>query len=278
MAGYLGADGTRLHVDRLGEGEGEPLIVIAGGAALHPAYLGDLAGLTAVRPLVVPHLRGVGESPRPADPQDGSSWRQAEDIEALRTHLGLERLAVAAHSAGTRLALAWAARHPDRVGRLLLIAPPAGVVSGAVADDAALDARRGDPVADAALAVRERGPDLTDDDTFQAYFRAVAPLSYAAWTERDQAHARAMRFDTVAMLAWFSVPPPQDLAARCAAVTAPVLVVAGADDAPVGLTPPAVVAGLFPRGELVVLDRCGHFPWVEQPAAFRAAVDGFLSG
>lgn len=61
-------------------------------------------------------------------------------------------------------------------------------------------------------------------------------------------------------------------------MTAPVLVVAGAEDAPVGPTPPAVVAGLFPRGELVVLAGCGHFPWVEQPTAFRAAVDAFLAG
>ncbi|WP_199584547.1 hypothetical protein [Blastococcus sp. TF02A-30] len=67
MPTYPGADGAALFYDRLGDGDGgaPPLVVIAGGAALHPAYLGDLAGLPAVRPLVVPHLRGVGESPGP---------------------------------------------------------------------------------------------------------------------------------------------------------------------------------------------------------------------
>ncbi|TYP88521.1 alpha/beta fold hydrolase [Blastococcus xanthinilyticus] len=278
MPTFPAADGAVLHHDRLGGDGGNPLVVIAGGAALHPAYLGDLAGLSGVRPLVVPHLRGVGESPRPADPERGSYWRQAEDVEALREHLGLARLAVAGHSAGTRLALAWAARFPDRVDRLLLITPPAQVVPEAAADADALESRRGDPVGDAALAARERGPDLTDDDSFNAYFAAVAPLSYSAWTDREQAHAAGMRFDMVAMQAYFSVPPPEDLAQRCAAVPAPVLVVAGAEDAPVGPTPPRVVAGLFPRGELVVLDGCGHFPWVERPEAFRAAVDGFVAG
>jgi pimeloyl-ACP methyl ester carboxylesterase len=272
---YPGADGAALAFDRLGDDDGEPLVVVAGGAALHPSYLGDLAGLADVRPLVVPHLRGVGESPGPP----ASYWQQAEDVEALREHLGLERLALAGHSAGTRLALAWAARFPERVERLLLITPPAMVVPAAVPDgDALVDARRGDPAVDAALAAREQGPDLTDDETFNAYFRAVAPLSYARWGEPERTHADACRFDKEAMVAYFGVEPPDDLADRCAAVTAPVLVVAGAEDAPVGPTPPRVVAGLFPRGELAELDRCGHFPWVEQPEAFRAAVDPFVSG
>jgi pimeloyl-ACP methyl ester carboxylesterase len=30
--------------------------------------------------------------------------------------------------------------------------------------------------------------------------------------------------------------------------------------------------------ELVVISEAGHFPWVERPAEFRAAVDGFLTG
>lgn len=273
MPTYRGADGAPLAYDRLGDGAGAPLVVIAGGAALHPRYLGDLAGLPAVRPLVLPHLRGVGDSPGPAT----SYWEQAEDVEALRQHLDLDRLALAGHSAGTRLALAWAARFPDRVERLLLVTPPAMVVPGAVPDgDALIDAPRGDPVVDAAIAAREQGPDLTDDESFNAYFRTVAPLSYARWTDRERAHAEACRFDMEAMLAYFAVEPPEDLAQRLAAVAAPVLVVAGAEDAPVGPTPPRVVAGLFPHGDLVTVAQCGHFPWVEQPEAFRAAVDPFV--
>ncbi|PRY47438.1 TAP-like protein [Geodermatophilus tzadiensis] len=59
---------------------------------------------------------------------------------------------------------------------------------------------------------------------------------------------------------------------------APVLVVAGAQDAVTGLAPVQAVAGVFPHGRSVVVEDCGHFPWVEQPAAFRAAVDPFLAG
>ena len=80
-----------------------------------------------------------------------------------------------------------------------------------------------------------------------------------------------------AMRAYFSVQPPEGWTTRCSAVGAPVLVLAGTDDPPVGRTPPAVVAGLFPQGAVTWIEGCGHFPWVEQPAAFRAAVDPFLA-
>ena len=35
-------------------------------------------------------------------------------------------------------------------------------------------------------------------------------------------------------------------------------------------------AKALPRGKLAVLDRCGHFPNIEQPAAFNRTVIGFL--
>lgn len=46
MPTYRGADGALLHHDVLGESSTSPPIVLAGGAARHPQYLGDLAGLS----------------------------------------------------------------------------------------------------------------------------------------------------------------------------------------------------------------------------------------
>jgi pimeloyl-ACP methyl ester carboxylesterase len=56
-----------------------------------------------------------------------------------------------------------------------------------------------------------------------------------------------------------------------------VLVVAGGEDCSAGVAPVLALAKLFPSSEAVVVERCGHYPWVEQPAAFRHAVDGFLN-
>src|SRR5918994_2986136 len=83
MPTYSAADGATLHYDVLGEGvRADPVIVLAGGAAQHPSYLGDLAGLSSRRRLVVPHLRGVGNSPAPSRSEAGLFCRPAAGVAA----------------------------------------------------------------------------------------------------------------------------------------------------------------------------------------------------
>ncbi|PWW24855.1 alpha/beta hydrolase family protein [Geodermatophilus normandii] len=86
-----------------------------------------------------------------------------------------------------------------------------------------------------------------------------------------------MRYRVAAARAYISGETPADLPERLRAVTAPTLVVAGAQDASAGVRPVLAVAGLFPRGGTAVVAGSGHFPFVEQPAAFRAAVDPLLA-
>lgn len=81
-------------------GEGEPLIVLPGGPMRASAYLGDLGGLSAVRQLVLLDLRGTGDSAAPEDPATYRCDRLVDDVEALRRHLGLDRIDLLAHSAG----------------------------------------------------------------------------------------------------------------------------------------------------------------------------------
>lgn len=182
MPTYRADDDTLLHYDELAgpDAVGPPLVVLAGGAARHPGYLGDLAGLAERHPLVVPHPRGVGSSPSPTDPDAGSYWRQAADIEALRRHLGQDRLLLAGHSAGTRLAVAYAAQYPDRPAALILITPPAGYLVDTPSDSHEIAARRGDdPAFTAALAALDEGPATWDDDGVDSWQQVVAPASYA---------------------------------------------------------------------------------------------------
>ena len=280
MPAYRASDRASLHYDDLcrdTQAKTAPLIVLAGGAARHPSYLGDLGGLGDRYRLVVPHLRGVGESPMPDSVELASFWRQAEDMERLRIHLGLTQLVLVAHSAGSRLAISYAARFPAGVAGMVLITPPAGYLVDETLDtEALIERRRGERAIDEALAVRDLGRDIADDDAFDAWQRRMAPLAYASWGERERAHAATGRFSVAAMRAYFSVEPPGDLTDRLARVAAPVLVIVGGADCVTGIAPSLALARLFPAGAATVLDRCGHYPWVERPAAFREAVERFL--
>ncbi|WP_010204320.1 alpha/beta fold hydrolase [Salinibacterium sp. PAMC 21357] len=276
MPSYEGSDGATLHYDVVG-GETEPIILLAGGAARHPSYLGDLAGLGERHQLIVPHLRGVGRTAMPVVEQRGSYWNQAEDIERLRIHLGLERLVLAAHSAGTRLAIAYAAQFAPTLARMVLITPPATYLVGEASDaDVLSQKRQGDLVFESAFAALAAGPLVTDDAGYNAWQQQTAPAGYANWGAEEQAHALVGGWNLAAAKAYFSVSPPTNLALRLGDIEAPVLVLAGAEDCLTGLAPVVALAGLFPSGVAEVIERSGHYPWVEQPLAFRRAIDTFL--
>ncbi len=88
MPTFSAADGTQLAYTKAGEGP--PLLCQPGGPGRAGAYLEDLAGLTDGRTVVVLDTRATGRSEVPADPSSLRFDRLAEDLEALREHLGLE--------------------------------------------------------------------------------------------------------------------------------------------------------------------------------------------
>ncbi|TFC26476.1 alpha/beta hydrolase [Cryobacterium sp. TMT2-18-3] len=105
-----------------------------------------------------------------------------DDIEHLRVHLGLDRVVLMAHSAGTRLALACAAQFTLSVARLVLITPPAAYLVDEPSDAHTLiGKRRGDLLFEAAFAALEAGRQTVDDDGFNAWQQESAPAGYATW-------------------------------------------------------------------------------------------------
>lgn len=64
--------------------------------------------------------RGCGKSTPHACLEDNTTWHLVDDIEALRTELGVDRWLVFGGSWGSTLGLAYAQKHPDRVKALVL--------------------------------------------------------------------------------------------------------------------------------------------------------------
>ncbi|MEU9143318.1 alpha/beta fold hydrolase [Streptomyces sp. NPDC048349] len=140
MPAFTTYDGTELayHV----RGEGDTLVCLPGGAMRASEYLGDLGGLGAGRRLVLLDLRGTGHSAIPADESTYRVDHQVADVEALRVHLGLERMDLLAHSAGGNLAQLYAAAHPGRIRRMALVTPTAWAVDLPVTPQDRLEAAR----------------------------------------------------------------------------------------------------------------------------------------
>jgi pimeloyl-ACP methyl ester carboxylesterase len=279
VATFTGSDGTRLAYHRAGEGD--PLICLPGGPMQASVYLEDLGGLSAHRALVRLDLRGTGDSAAPADRASYRCDRQVDDVEALRAHLGLERIDLLGHSAGGTLAVLYAARHPDRVGRLALLNPSPRVVGLEIADAdrrEVAELRRGEDWFPEAFAAFER---IWAGQATATEWGAIAPFSYGRWDAASQAfHAReATQTNGDAAAVYYSAGAidPDAVRTAVADLRAPVLLVAGEYD--VGLPPKraADFAGMFPRAELAVAPGAGHFPWLDSPQWLVATLADFLT-
>ncbi|MDR8413380.1 alpha/beta hydrolase [Nonomuraea sp. 3-1Str] len=189
MPAFTAYDGTPLAYHALGEGD--PLVCLPGGPMQDSAYLGDLGGLTAHRRLIMVDPRGTGRS---AIPEDAASYRcdrLVDDVEALREHLGLDRIDLLAHCAGANLATLYAARHPERVGRLALITPSTRAVGLDATGEARMATarlRKDEPWFGPAFAALEAivAGRMSDDN-----WKAIDPFYYGRWDAAAQAHNAA---------------------------------------------------------------------------------------
>ncbi len=279
MPSFASYDGTQLAWTEVGSGP--PLVCLPGGPARAAEYLEDLGGLDAERTLIRVDSRATGRSEVPSDPGSLRFDRLADDVEALRVHLGLEHLDLLAHSAGCLVAQVWAAAHPGRVGCLVLVTPTDRLQGGTRSDVAAIrQSRAAEPwYADAAEAAEAMA--VAPPAQQQSLVRATRPFFYGRWDERTQTHAAtADRQSSKRAELGFAVGAEEvDVPAILRAlgeVAAPVLVVGGERDAMTGVAAVHAVADCFPQARAEVLAGAGHFPWVDEPAAFAALVGDFL--
>ena len=274
---FSAPDGTRLAFHL--RGEGEPLVVLPGGPMRASAYLGDLGGLDAHRQLVLLDLRGTGESEKPADPGTYRCDRLVDDVEALRRHLRLERMDVLAHSAGGSLAMLYAARYPERLGRLALVtATPWALGLPATAGDrlTAARLRASEPWFPDAFPAFEAWLDGTGD--FDPVF---LPFFYGRWADTARAHADREETETndeaADVYGGDGAYEPATTRRALARVRTPVLVLAGEVD---GGPSPALArrtADAFPAAEFAVQPGAGHYPWLDDPHGFTRRVAAFFS-
>jgi len=112
-----------IYYETVGGGSATPLLMINGGPGFdHPYFhFGDDVwnALAAKRTVVFYDQRGTGKSQLNA----GQTSKLADllaDIETLRKHLGYERWDVFGHSWGGLLAMAYGARHPEHVRKIMI--------------------------------------------------------------------------------------------------------------------------------------------------------------
>src|SRR5260370_15497115 len=103
-------------------GTGPVVVLIHGYAETSDSCAPLAAELVKNYTVVVPDLRGIGSSSRPAAGYDKKT--QAADIRAVVTTLGFDRTFIVSHDIGIMVAYAYAALFPDQLQRLVVMHAP----------------------------------------------------------------------------------------------------------------------------------------------------------
>src|SRR5712691_924524 len=120
VGNYADVNGIKLYYEI--HGTGHPLILLHGGLGATSMFGPNLPALAGGRQVIGVDLQGHG---RTADiDRPLSTELMADDIAALITHLGLERPDLMGCSLGGGVALFTAIRHPELVGRLVVVSTP----------------------------------------------------------------------------------------------------------------------------------------------------------
>jgi len=265
VTGFETDDGRMLTYER--RGSGPTLVCHPGGPGFSSAYFaGDLGGLDADFTLVLLDPRGTAGSTPPADATAYATADYVDDLEALRVHLGEERLDVLGHSHGGVVAAAFAARHPERMRRLILANSLARLQPEEMER---LMQLHSDAEWYAAARAGLDSDDVSDD---------IWPMYFAHWNDaarRYVAAALTERANRDASKAFGGALETFDMRADLAGVSAPTLVITGERDFICG---PACAADLaeIPGAKTVIVEDAGHFLFVEAPQRWRDEVTAFL--
>ena len=120
MGNYANVNGIKLYYEI--HGQGRPLILLHGGLGAIEMFGPNLPALAKGRQVIAVDLQAHG---RTADiDRPLRTELMAEDIAALIKHLKLDRPDVMGYSLGGGVALFIAIRHPDLVGRLVVVSTP----------------------------------------------------------------------------------------------------------------------------------------------------------
>lgn len=278
-------------------GEGRNVLVVHGGPGIPTRD--PWPGLELLKDRFRFHYydqRGCGGSTRPFDRFDSGGFSntghlertlglaaQVADIERIRRILGDEKLVLIGHSFGGLIAALYAAEFPERVGALVLVAPATLLVMPARDGNLYENIRSRLPAAQRAA----YDAWLTEYMNFRTMF-AKTEKQLAAEHLRSSEFLRAVtgqKFQTPAHIEdaggwvvralYLSLGSHHNWRKSMRAVAAPVLVLHGEND----LQPETATrlwAFALPTARFDVISDCSHFPHIENPATFAAALRRFL--
>jgi pimeloyl-ACP methyl ester carboxylesterase len=214
--------------------------------------------------------RGCGLSD--PDPEDISFEAFVRDLETVVDEVGLERFPLMGVSQGGPVAIEYAARHPERVSRLVLVGT---FVKGRLARAITPEERHEAELQSELIRIGWGRDDPSFRVFFSSTFMADAPpqlwSDFAVLMRRTTSAQNALRLNRVSTA--------MDVSARLSQITVPTLILHGRQDLRIPFRQGLELASGIRGSRLVPLDTRNHLMQPDEPAweHFLREIDRFLA-
>jgi proline iminopeptidase len=270
--------GLTLHYTATGKGS--PVLILSGGPGMDVDYMRPVADMLApTHTVILLEQRGTGRSmPSAITPETVNGTLLLSDIEALRNKLGYRQWIILGHSAGSVTAEFYAIAHPDAIHALVLTGalPPTLAEIGSANDN--LMARLS-PEAKAQMTAPP-APNQTPAQQAEAIMRVIQVAFAADFYDSTKGNTFAatqtlqnFHMNTMEMLE--KSTSNYDLHTELASLHMPVLIIQGRQD-PYDPQLAGETRDAIPGARMIIVEKAGHFTWLEQPEVYRKALVDFL--
>ncbi len=244
------------------EGKGPPLLFVHGFPLSKNSWKHQIEALRSEFRVIAPDLRGFGESEAGAGAATMEQF--AEDLHALLKHLDTGPVVLIGHSMGGYIALAFARMFPQMLRGLVLVAtrPGADTPEGAAKRRATAEK------------VRESGPQTVID--------AMVPKMLSPKNQDPkllesvrELMTRSSREGVIGAL--LGMAQRSDSSDVLAKISAPSLVITGADDVLIPAAESTKMAQAIPDAQVEILPQSGHLLFFEKPVEFNRLLKEWLA-
>ncbi len=270
-------NGVTIWYEVRGSGAATPLVIVNGGPGFDHAYthLGDPVWdrIERTRRVIWYDQRGNGRSSELKPGQSCTLADQISDLDALRAQLHLDKIDLLGHSWGGYLVMAYAARHPERLERLIIVdsAAPKWSDTKFLFNDIF-------PETTTKMDALNFADTLGDKNASDEGIRLYLTMLFYSLEKRDAAMPRlaASVFHKAVNEAVSGDVARFDLNPELPKFTFPTLVISGRYDINVAPSVAWKIHNAIPGSKFVVFEKSGHIPYFEEPDAFAAVVEPFL--
>jgi proline iminopeptidase len=270
-------------------GIGEPVYILSGGPGITPASMIPIVNeLSKKYQCILVHQRGTGKTIIPINEQTIQIENYCQDIKSIKEKLGHKKISLLGHSWGGMLSMDYSVKYPDDINKLILVGSGGynlnffSYFGENIKSRLSLDDQKTTQILEEFMSRMDKSLYLDKVESelnylMTEYVNIILKGYMFDKTKADQVKLTSRDFNSkIAGLMFGSLGKKNwDLKHSLEKLNVKALVIQGRQD-PIDKETAQGIHSAIKGSELYIIERSGHFPWIEQPTDFYKKIFEYL--